>query len=85
MASGLGDRVRPHRPEHIAVALDHGHDGPQPSACAACIFVFTGPSIKAERLHSLMAFQILVMREPPAQARRCAAAPGHGPSCSTIS
>src|SRR5205823_10005711 len=58
--------------------------GPQPSACAACIFVLTGPSIRPSVFSSLMAFQILVIREPPAQGTTTCCGVRQ-PSCSTIS
>src|SRR5207253_2648120 len=58
--------------------------GPQPAACAACILVATGPSTSPSVLNSLMAFQILVMSDPPAHGTTICAGARH-PSCSTIS
>ena len=58
--------------------------GPQPSACAACMCVRTGPSTSPSILSSLMAFQIFVMSEPPAQGTTIWSG-ARQPSCSTIS
>jgi hypothetical protein len=58
--------------------------GPQPSAWAACIRVRTGPSTSPSPSSSLMAFQILVIREPPAQGTTMWSG-ARQPSCSTIS
>jgi hypothetical protein len=41
--------------------------GPQPSACAAYMLVRERSSRSPRVFSSLMAFQILVMSEPPAQ------------------
>ncbi len=58
--------------------------GPQPAACAACIFVVTGPAMSPRVLNSLIPFQIFVMSDPPAHGTMmCSGA--RQPSCSMIS
>ena len=57
--------------------------GPQPSGCAAYIRVATGP-MRPRVDSSLRAFQILVMREPPAHGTTTWAG-ARQPSCSAIS
>ena len=58
--------------------------GPQPSACAAYIRVFTGPSSRPSIVSSLIAFQIFVISEPPAHGTTMCCGVRQ-PSCSTIS